>query len=812
MNIKWLKGKSIILLTSVFLFSQMNLPEKIVPKTTYDYMVNLSKFSLNRYDSQISDEEVNRFISLYEDAYFTKKSVTKRVRGLDGKRRYKKVLVITPRKEINLALETKLYKEYQWFNSSGSPLKDYVFLLYTDVLIAKGEYKKAEAALKTLSNSSVWDEAILRLATISYKNQDFSSLNYWLQQYLALKDTEKIYSPVYVALDAINRVQSNRISEGVELVYSLMRNDFTKEYIFVNHIVEFFDFLSTKKNLLSAEDIKKIKWICFEFLDNPKLFENAFKIANKISLGQEFLAEMLIEVKMKSNKRYSKLSNFLSSFWRNVIANPISIKNIEKYSPEAQAVIYKSLFIYYLNLGKLDLANEYFNKYATTTDLNFRLPKVADKFIDKLLLARRYDILASLLDNIGYNNFDYTSGADRLFFFKGYGAENLGKVEEAIKNYEKTTYFVPSGYYDFIAVRRINDLASDEYLKSYKSKLISLNTPQDEKINIAKILFSFDKENRDTYKSLVFFGIKDENKFLLDVPYKIFERISTDEKKKIFAIFKKITNNYQVTSRFLIEKLAYKGFSNVFSHVVIIRNRLEAGLMRGIYNEGNNLTSNKFIDAFSKFLPFGLQEVLYPIPYISEVLFSSEKFGLDPNLIYSVMKQESFFQEQVYSRAGAIGLMQVLYSTGKLVVNLLDLNDIELKSRQDLFKADANIIIGSAYISLLLSYYGDLYHAISAYNGGPKVISKTEKKYKVPVNESIVFSEFLTFRETRNYIKRVIKYYNVYSSIYNFEVAKKNLEVDKIKNLDELKEKMEKFDKEFGDYVPYGYDEDEGGN
>jgi len=36
--------------------------------------------------------------------------------------------------------------------------------------------------------------------------------------------------------------------------------------------------------------------------------------------------------------------------------------------------------------------------------------------------------------------------------------------------------------------------------------------------------------------------------------------------------------------------------------------------------------------------------------------------------------------------------------------------------------------------------------------------------------------------------------------------------VDKIKNLDELKEKMEKFDKEFGDYVPYGYDEDEGGN
>ncbi len=809
MNIKWLKDKYIILLGSVFLFSQMNLPEKIVPKTTYDYMVNLSKFSIVKYDSQIPNEEIDRLISLYESAYFAKKSVTKRVKGLNGKRTYKKVTVLIPRKGINLALEDKIYKEYQWFNSRDSLLKDDVLILYADVLIGKGKYKKAESILKTLSNSLVWDEAILRLATISYKNKDFSSLDYWLKQYLSLKEVEKIYSPVYITLDAINKVQNNEVSEGVKLIYSLVKNDFTKEYIFANHIFEFFNFLSKKKELLSAEDIRKIKWICFEFLDNPRLFNEALRIANKLSLGQEFLAEMLIEVKMKNNRRYSRLSKLLSPFWKNVIANPLTIRNIEKYSPKSQAVIYKSLFVHYLNLGKLDAANEHFGKYARVTDLDFRLPKVADKFIDKLLLSRRYDILASLLNDIEHDNFDYTSGADRLFFFKGYGAENLGKIEEAIKNYEKTTYLASSSYYDFIAVRRINDLASDEYLRSYRSKFISLNTSQDEKINLSKILFSFDKENRDTYKSLVFFGIKDKNGFLLDTPYKIFEGIAMDEKKKISAIFKRITNEYQVVSRFLTEKLVYKGFSNVFTHVVIIRNRLEAGLMRGIYNEGNNLTSNKFIDAFAKFLPFGLQEVLYPIPYISEVLYSSEKFGLDPNLIYSVMKQESFFQEQVYSRAGAIGLMQVLYSTGKFVVNLLDLNDIELKSRRDLFKVDANIIIGSAYISILLNYYGDLYHAISAYNGGPKVISKTQKKYKVPVNESIVFSEFLTFRETRNYIKRVVKYYNVYSSIYNFEIVKKDLEVEKIKSLDELKEKMEKFDKELRNYAPYEYDEEE---
>jgi len=810
MMLKEFRGKTLFLLSSIFLFSQMSLPEKIVPKTTYDYVVNLGKFSIANYSPNIPDEEMEKFLSLYEESYFTKKAITRRFRGLNGKRYYKKVFILQPRKSVNLSLDSKIYREYQWLSSRNSLLKDDVLLLYTDVLVAKGDYKKAESFLKSLSNSYVWDESVLRLANVAYRERDFSSLDYYLNEYLKLKEVENIYSPVYVVLDAINKVYKGNVSEGIDSVYSLVRNDFTKEYIFVDYFKEFFNFISSKKVAFSNDDIKKLKVICFEFLDNTKLFPDAFKIASKLSLGPEFLSEMLIELKLKGSKQYNKLANsYVGSFWRGVISNPFSIKKIDRYNLPTQAVIYKSLFAHYVSKGNFDLANEYLNKYADTTDLKYRLPKVVDRFIDKLLLSSRYDLLASLLDGRDGVDFSYVPSADRFFFFKGYGAENSGDTNKALNYYEKAIYVVPSGYYDFLATRRINTLASDSYLKSYRTSFISPDTPQNEKVNLAKILFSFDKDNRDTYKSLIFYSVKDENKFLLDIPYKIFDKIDTEEKKKISSIFRKLADDYSpITSKVLMTKLVYKGFSNIFSHILVIRNRLEVNLTRGIYNEGNNLTSNKFVDTFSKFLPFGLQEILYPIPYISEVLYSSERFGIDPNLIYSVMKQESFFQESAYSRAGAVGLMQVLYRTGKFVINLMDLNDIELDSRQDLFKADANIIIGSAYISMLMDYYGDLYHAISAYNGGPKVITKTQKKFRVPMSESIVFSEFLSFRETRSYIKRVIKYYNVYSSIYNFDVVKKDLEIDNVKNLDELKEKMKKFEKEFEGEVPNEYDEE----
>ncbi|MGC8871011.1 MAG: lytic transglycosylase domain-containing protein, partial [Brevinematia bacterium] len=379
--------------------------------------------------------------------------------------------------------------------------------------------------------------------------------------------------------------------------------------------------------------------------------------------------------------------------------------------------------------------------------------------------------------------------ADRLLFFKGYALEQLMNTNGAIEMYEKAVFTLPSGYYDFISLRKISELASENKIKSYYDKFVNPLTELESKFNYAKILFNFDKQNSETYKSFVFYVIKDKNKFLFDVPYEIVDKMADIEKFKISLALRKVTNNYIVVSKYIRSKLVNKGFSNLFSYLIVMRNRLELKATRGIYNEGNNVTANKFIEAYSKFLPFSIQEILYPIPYVSDVIYSSEKFGVDPNLVYAIMKQESFFQEGAYSRAGAIGLMQVLYSTGKLVARKFDMSDI-ISNRKDLFKSDINIMLGTAYLSMLLDLYGDLYHAISAYNGGAKVLKKTQRKYRVPIEDSVVFSEFLAFRETKNYIKRVVKYYNVYSSIYNFEIVKKEFNINDPNELEKLRSKL----------------------
>lgn len=62
----------------VFLFSQMNLPDKVVTKSTYDYAVNLSKFSFQKYEPVNNTEDLDKLIQVYKDAYFDTKRINQK--------------------------------------------------------------------------------------------------------------------------------------------------------------------------------------------------------------------------------------------------------------------------------------------------------------------------------------------------------------------------------------------------------------------------------------------------------------------------------------------------------------------------------------------------------------------------------------------------------------------------------------------------------------------------------------------------------------------------------------------------------------
>ncbi len=141
--------------------------------------------------------------------------------------------------------------------------------------------------------------------------------------------------------------------------------------------------------------------------------------------------------------------------------------------------------------------------------------------------------------------------------------------------------------------------------------------------------------------------------------------------------------------------------------------------------------------SFEVFRSFHEQDVLYrglaEIPFGEQMRKAGEQYGVDALLIAAVVEVESNFDPTAVSPRGAVGLMQVLPSTANL-------------SREILLDPAANIHHGSRYLRRLLKRFeGDLELALAAYNAGPTAVRR--------------FGGVPPFRETRNYVEKVLDLY-----------------------------------------------------
>jgi soluble lytic murein transglycosylase len=134
--------------------------------------------------------------------------------------------------------------------------------------------------------------------------------------------------------------------------------------------------------------------------------------------------------------------------------------------------------------------------------------------------------------------------------------------------------------------------------------------------------------------------------------------------------------------------------------------------------------------------------------------------------ILSIIRQESEFDLSANSHAGAKGLMQLMPYTAKLVAKQAKLPYVKSRLTSD---PEYNINLGSYYIAgLILDYDGAYPYAIAAYNAGPNRVKYWKKINKDPQKKQIDYIdwiELIKFRETRNYVQRVLENYNVYRYI-----------------------------------------------
>ena len=301
-----------------------------------------------------------------------------------------------------------------------------------------------------------------------------------------------------------------------------------------------------------------------------------------------------------------------------------------------------------------------------------------------------------------YNNVNYPISTSR-------GAYWLGRTYEELGNKEQSVYWY--------------DIAS-KYLTTYYGQLAFLKLEPSGKFELNK-----DMEIDDKYRYIFF------NKELVKITY-LLDELKKDKYTK-FILRHLANDNIQKGSEVLAAELA----TNIQRYDFAIQISKISSYQKRFHNKFN-----------------------YPI--ISTPKKINGRKIPESAFILSIIRQESEFDLSANSHAGAKGLMQLMPYTAKLVSKQAKLPYSKSRLTSD---PEYNINLGSHYIAgLILQYEGAYPFAIAAYNAGPNRVKYWKKINKNPQKKQINYVdwvELIKFRETRNYVQRVLENYNVYRYI-----------------------------------------------
>jgi len=301
-----------------------------------------------------------------------------------------------------------------------------------------------------------------------------------------------------------------------------------------------------------------------------------------------------------------------------------------------------------------------------------------------------------------YKNVNYPISTSR-------GAYWLGRTYEKLGDKEQSMYWY--------------DIAS-KYLTTYYGQLAFLKLDPRGKFELNK-----DMEIDDKYRYIFF------NKELVKITY-LLDELKKDKYTK-FILRHLANDNIQKGSEVLAAELA----TNIQRYDFAIQISKISSYQKRFHNKFN-----------------------YPI--ISTPKTINGRKIPESAFILSIIRQESEFDLSANSHAGAKGLMQLMPYTAKLVSKQAKLPYSKSRLTSD---PEYNINLGSHYIAgLILQYEGAYPFAIAAYNAGPNRVKFWKKINKNPQKKQINYVdwvELIKFRETRNYVQRVLENYNVYRYI-----------------------------------------------
>jgi len=155
--------------------------------------------------------------------------------------------------------------------------------------------------------------------------------------------------------------------------------------------------------------------------------------------------------------------------------------------------------------------------------------------------------------------------------------------------------------------------------------------------------------------------------------------------------------------------------------------------------------------------PRWYERLRYPLRYEELIKGHAENYRLDPQLVAAVIYQESKFEPDAVSASGAVGLMQLLPSTGQGIADRTGGNSW---TPGDLLDPELNVRYGAWYLRHLLDKYGDEQLALAAYNAGQTNVDRWREQ-----------GVGIQFAETRYYVARVQELKRIYARAYPEELG-----------------------------------------
>jgi soluble lytic murein transglycosylase len=184
----------------------------------------------------------------------------------------------------------------------------------------------------------------------------------------------------------------------------------------------------------------------------------------------------------------------------------------------------------------------------------------------------------------------------------------------------------------------------------------------------------------------------------------------------------------------------------------------------------------------------GFERILFPIKYVDLVKKNASKLEMDPDFVFALMRQESVFAPDAASPVGALGLMQLMPTTAKLEATKLSPDYIDreakaliarsLEDQSSLRNPEINVTLGVHHLWRLMQIYKSPVFALTAYNASPAATLRWQKT--IATDDWLTFIERIPYKETRAYVKLILRNYFYYKRWYNIADGKEQVHIETV--------------------------------